>query len=78
MAKKEIKTSDFIAWIEGLPLLLKILLALPLLDGIFYGFYRIFKGRLLLGIIWIFLGAAVLWIVDIISLIAYKKIKLLA
>lgn len=64
-------------WIDSLPLLVKIILALPVLDGIFYGIYRICKGTLLniiLGIIWIFAGAAIFWILDIIFLLLRGKV----
>lgn len=31
-------------WIDSLPLLIRIILALPVIDGIIYGIYRICKG----------------------------------
>lgn len=33
-------------WIDSLPLLVKIIFALPILDGILFGIYRICKGNL--------------------------------
>lgn len=61
--------------IDGLPLILKIILALPVFDGIVFGIYRICKGHIIWGIIWIFLGIAVLGaIIDIISLILHRKV----
>lgn len=66
---------SYCKFMEGLPLLLKIILALPVFDGIIYGIYRICKGKLLWGIIWIFLGIAVVGaIIDIISLLQHKKV----
>lgn len=62
---------EYIRLIDGLPLILKIILALPFIDGIVYGIYRIAKGRLILGIIWILFGT-VLFIIDIVSLILNK------
>ncbi len=62
---------EYIRLIDGLPLILKIILALPFIDGIVYGIYRIAKGRLILGIIWILFGG-VLFIIDIVSLILNK------
>jgi len=66
---------DYIKLIDGLPFILKLILALPILDGIAYGIYRIAKGKLILGIIWIFVGAAILWIIDLYSVIVNGKIK---
>lgn len=64
-------------FIDSLPLLVKIILALPVLDGIFYGIYRICKGTILnvvIGIIWIFAGAAIFWILDIIFLLLRGRV----
>lgn len=63
--------------IEGLPLIVRIILALPVLDGIVYGIYRICRGdtpAIVLGIVWIFLGAAVGWILDIVFLALGKPV----
>ena len=64
-------------WIDSLPLWLKIILALPVLDGIFYGLYRICKGdipNIVLGLIWIFVGATIFWILDMIFLAFKNKV----
>ena len=64
-------------WINSLPLIVKIILALPVLDGIFYGIYRICSGKLpniILGIIWIFVGTCITWILDIIFLAMGKPV----
>ncbi len=64
--------AEFRKWMDALPLWLKIVFALPLVDGIVYGIYRICKGtmpNLILGIIWIFAGTCVTWILDIIFLL---------
>jgi len=66
---------DYIKFIEGLPFIVKLIFALPILDGILYGIYRIAKGSIILGIIWIFVGAAILWIIDLISVIVNGKVK---
>ncbi len=63
---------------DNLPLIVKILFALPVLDGILWGTYRICKGHVIAGIIWIFIGAAIGWIVDIITLAVNKKVTLFA
>lgn len=65
----------YVKFIDGLPWIAKLILALPGLDGIFYGIYRIAKGKLILGVIWIFLGFAILWIIDLYSVITEKKVK---
>ncbi|HNZ78324.1 MAG TPA: hypothetical protein PLH44_00965 [Bacilli bacterium] len=75
MAKKK---CSYVKFIDDLPLVLKIILALPGLDGIFYGIYRICKGHLIAGIIWIILGIPILWIVDLITIILYGKVTLFA
>ena len=68
---------EFRKFIDSLPLILRIILALPLLDGIVYGIYRICKGNIpnvILGIIWIFAGSAITWVVDLVFLLLGKKI----
>ena len=40
--------NSYVKFIDELPLILKVILALPGLDGIFYGIYRICKATLLL------------------------------
>jgi hypothetical protein len=62
---------------DSLPLIVKILLALPGLDGIVYGIYRICRGDLanaILGIIWIPIGAAIGWILDIFMILTQGKV----
>lgn len=66
---------EIVKTLNGLPFIVKLILALPFLDGIVWGIYRIAKGKLILGIIWIFLGATILWIIDIYSLLTTKKIS---
>lgn len=68
---------EYVKFIDGLPLILKVILALPGLDGIFYGIYRICKGRLIIGIIWIILGIPLLWIIDIVTIILNGKVTVL-
>ncbi len=64
-------------WMDSLPLLVKIILALPGIDGIAWGIYRICKGNLpniILGIVWIFAGATITWLLDIIFLALGKPV----
>ena len=66
---------DLIAAFDKLPKIVKIILALPGLD-IVWALYRIVKGAvyknfttLIVGIVWLLAGWAILWIIDIVSLI---------
>ena len=68
---------EYVSFIDGLPLILKVILALPALDGIFYGIYRIAKGKLIVGILWIIFGFVILWIIDIFHILTEGKVKFL-
>ncbi|MCK5731861.1 MAG: hypothetical protein KAH13_02495 [Tenericutes bacterium] len=68
---------EYVKFIDGLPLILKVILALPGFDGIVYGIYRIAKGRLIVGILWIILGIFILWIIDIYHIVTEGKVKFL-
>ncbi len=68
---------DIVKFFDDLPYIVKIILALPFIDGIAWGIYRIAKGRILLGIIWILVGWAIFWIIDLVSLLLYKDVKIL-
>lgn len=70
MAKK---SNGYVGFMDGLPLVLKIILALPGLDGFFYGIYRICKGRILFGVIWIIFGTFLGCFIDIVTIIMHKK-----
>ena len=77
--------NDYVKAIDKLPFILKLILALPVLDGIIYGIYRIAKGlqnndmlMVIIGIIWIFAGATILWVIDFISVLMYGKVVLFA
>lgn len=74
----------FVKAIDGLPWIIKLILALPGLDVV-YGIYRLVKGvkkndmvLTIVGIIWIFAGIAILWIIDLVTVILNKKITVLA
>jgi hypothetical protein len=76
---------DLIKSMDNLPWLAKIILALPVLDGIVWGIYRIVKGldrgdtlMLIVGILWVILGATLLWVIDLVSVILYKKVVFIA
>ncbi|HKL95553.1 MAG TPA: hypothetical protein VJ845_03910 [Haploplasma sp.] len=70
---------DFTNWLDNAPFIIQLLFSLPILNFI-YGIYRALKGLqknnillIIVGIIWIFAGAAIFWIIDLISVILYKK-----
>ena len=82
MAKSK---SGYCAAIDKLPWILRLIFALPVLDGIIYGIYRICSGvasgsvlKIVMGIVWIFAGAAIFWIIDIICVIICGKVTVLA
>lgn len=67
-----------VKWFEDAPVWLKIIFALPVLD-IIWAFFRIVKGAVkgkislvIIGILWIILGWAILWVIDIVSIIVKK------
>ena len=69
--------AEFRKWMDSLPLIVKILFALPVIDGILYGIYRICSDdapNMILGIVWIFIGAPIGWIADIIFLLWKGKV----
>ena len=72
-----------VKWFENAPVWLKVVFALPGLD-IIWAIFRVVKGAVkkdyglvIIGVLWIILGWAILWIIDIVS-IALKKHPVLA
>lgn len=75
---------SLVKWMDNTPLILKIIFALPGID-IIWAIYRLVKGiahknvaLIVAGILWIVLGWAILWIIDLICIIIYKKPTLFA
>lgn len=75
---------SFVKWMDNAPFWLKIIFALPVID-IMWAIYRIVKGvaygkilTLIAGILWIILGSTILWLIDLISIIVYRKLILFA
>ena len=67
-----------VKWFENAPLWLKVIFALPGLD-IIWAIFRVVKGvvkgklsLVLIGVLWIVLGWAILWIIDIVSILIKK------
>lgn len=70
--------NSMVKWLENAPIWLKVIFALPVLD-IVWAIFRIVKGiakkdygLVLVGVLWILLGWAILWIVDLISILINK------
>lgn len=70
--------NGIVKWFESAPLWVKIIFALPGLD-IIWAVFRIIKGvaqgklgLILIGILWIILGWAILWIIDLVSILIKK------
>ncbi|MFA5765729.1 MAG: hypothetical protein WC929_06280 [Bacilli bacterium] len=68
----------YINFFDKLPFILKLFFALPVLDGIFYGIYRLGKGQIAAGIVWIIFGTVILWIVDIYTICKVGKVTVFA
>ena len=73
---------DIIKAIDNLPLIVKLILALPGL-AIVWAIYRIIKGvatkdtfTLIIGIIWVIGGCTITWVFDLVTTILYKHPKL--
>ncbi|MFW6284994.1 MAG: hypothetical protein ACOC2X_01310 [Bacillota bacterium] len=71
---------DIVKFFDGLPWIVKLILALPGIDGIAWGIYRIAKGlhkndtvMVIVGIVWLFVGSFLLWIIDMFSILTQKK-----
>lgn len=75
---------DLIKGFDGLPWIVKVIFALPGLDFL-WGIYRLVKGienkdnvMILAGIIWIFAGWAILWVIDLFTLFTSGKVSVFA
>ena len=69
---------DFVKAMDKLPMIAKIILALPGIDGIVYGIYRICNKHLIAGLLWIIFGTFIMWVVDIVTIITTGKPQLFA
>lgn len=70
----------YVKWMDGNSKLLKVILAIPVLD-VLWVIYRIFKSGakkntlgVVLGIILIVVGLPILWLIDIITLVLSDKV----
>ncbi len=76
---------DLVKAIDSMPWIIKIIFALPGIDGIVYGLlYRLPKGlikkdvfQIIVGLLWFFLGFVILWIIDLITVLLNKKVTVL-
>ncbi len=76
---------DIVHFFDEMPLILKIILALPFIDGIAWGIYRIAKGidennavLFIAGIIWIIFGFFLFWVLDLVAIIIKGRPTILA
>jgi len=67
---------NFVKAMDNLPWIVKLIFALPGLN-IIWGIYRLVKGIVkkngvltIAGIVWIFAGWVILWVIDLITVIA--------
>jgi len=77
--------NDIVRFFDGLPWIVKLILALPGIDGIAWGIYRIAKGvskndglMIIVGLIWLFAGFFILWIIDMFTLLTAKQVTFFA
>ena len=83
MATKKAKSNRVVtAVLDGLPLIVKVLLII--FWSLYGGLYRIFRGiekgkgsLIIIGILWFILGGITLFI-DLISLLVYRNLRILA
>lgn len=68
----------FSKWFDSLPKVAKFILCLPGLDSIFGALYRFSRGHIIAGLIWLLCGWAILWIVDLATILTRGKITFLA
>ena len=66
----------YVKAVDGLPLIVKVLLAI-FVGPIVYGIYRIAKGKLIIGVLWIIFGYFFVFIIDIVTLVLNGKITFL-
>ena len=69
---------DMVKWFENAPIWLKVIFALPGIDLV-WAIFRIVKGAvkkdtflIVIGILWVILGWAILWIIDIVTILINK------
>ncbi|MDD4103790.1 MAG: hypothetical protein PHU89_02130 [Bacilli bacterium] len=71
---------SFVKWMDGLPLIVKIIFAIPLLDilWVLYRLARSVAGKKTLGtvlaVVLIIVGIPFLWLLDIITLVFLGKV----
>lgn len=70
---------DYVKAINGLNVILKFIIAL-FLDPIIFGIYRIAKGKVIIGLIWIFTAGlfGIGWLIDLITIATSNKVTFLA
>ena len=74
-----------VSFFDGLPWIVKVIFALPGIDGIAWGIYRIAKGvntnngvMVIVGIIWLVVGTFITWVIDLFTLFTEKNVTFYA
>lgn len=77
--------NDIVRFFDELPWIVKLILALPGIDGIAWGIYRVAKGvskndglMIIVGLIWLFAGFFIMWIIDMFTLLTAKQVTFFA
>ncbi len=61
---------------DNMPMWARALLALPIIDGFYYGFYRLVKGHYYTGVSWLIFGSFIGWIIDFVFVLREKTLIL--
>ena len=64
----------YLSWIRSKNEMVQILFALPIIDGVVYGLYRIARGHYFSGVVWFVFGAVIGWIFDLFCLFLKKPL----
>ncbi len=59
---------------ENLPKSVRVILALPIIDGFAYSYYRFIKGHYFSAILWFIFGGLFCWVIDLFTLLFANKV----
>ncbi len=76
---------EIVRFLDDLPWILKLILALPAFDNVVWGIYRVAKGlqtnngtMVIVGLLWIFVLGWVGFVIDIYTILTVKKVTVFA
>lgn len=72
------KTKGVTVAFDKLPVILRFIFALPVLDGIVYGIYRILRGHWIAGLLWLIFGMLPGAIIDMVCIMLKGKVTFCA